>query len=67
MDVVLWSGVGLFALGLVLSHVVVAMTRKPVREGQGLSRRHRVLMWCSLGLVATGVVVGAIGYFGPFG
>jgi amino acid transporter len=57
LDTVLVVGVGLFVIGLVMSHIVVAITRGVVRAKKPLKRTHRVLMWSSLGLVGVGLVL----------
>ncbi len=65
MSYLLPAGVVLFVGGLVLSHVVLGLTRSAARKRQGMARWHRVLMWLAVALVGLGVALGAVGYFVP--
>jgi hypothetical protein len=60
MEVIMYIGVGLFVSGLVMSHVVLGLSRRPKREGRKLSTSLKVLMWSSVGLTVLGLVLGGV-------
>jgi len=61
MGILLPTGVTLFVVGLLLSHLVLGLTRKRVQKDQKLTLSHKVLMWGAVGLVVVGLVCGVIG------
>jgi hypothetical protein len=58
----MYAGAGLFVVGLAASHVVVGLTRAPVRAGKPIPRRLTVLMWSSLAAVLVGLGAAVAGY-----
>lgn len=63
MDLLVPLGIIFFFTGLVLSHIVLGMTRGLAKKKQKLKKIHTILMWSSVGLVIIGLGLGAIGYF----
>lgn len=62
MALVFYSGIIIFLIGLVMSHIVVAITRSAARAKEPMKRAHRILMWCSVGFVVLGFLVAAASY-----
>ena len=60
MDVLMYIGLGLFVTGLVLTHVVLALSRRPKREGRPLPTSLKVLMWSAVGLSVLGLALGGL-------
>ena len=60
MDMLLQLGIGVFAVGLVGSNVVLVLTRRPKREGHGIPAKYKIATWVSAGLALLGLcLVGA--------
>lgn len=55
MTFLLYLGIALFAGGLVLAHVALFTSRKPVREGKKVPRKHVVLTWLAVGMAVVGL------------
>ena len=62
MGVVLIVGVLLFFVGLVMSHVVVAVTRGSIKRGEPMKKSHRMMMWGSVAIVVIGFILAAVGF-----
>jgi len=57
----------IFVVGLVLSHVVLGLTRSTARADRSMRRSHRLMMWFAVGLVALGLGLGAVGFLAAHG
>ena len=62
MEFLFFGGIVVFFVGLVMSHIVVAVTRTGVRKKEPMKVKHRVMMWTAVGLVVVGLGAAATGY-----